>query len=53
MQRDDEVLENRAWERAKSKDTSFSEKPSVRVVSTAMKVKVKPGSGFRRRGGTN
>lgn len=40
-------LENRAWERVKSKDASFGEKAAAWSVTTAMKAKRKMGMGMK------
>lgn len=41
----DKVLENRAWERVKAKDSSFGEKAAAYAVTNVMKVKRKLGMG--------
>lgn len=41
----DSILENRAWERVKSRDASIGEKAAAWGVTTAMKVKQKMGMG--------
>lgn len=43
----DEILENRAWERFKSKDATFGEKASALLVTNAMKIKRKLGMGIK------
>ncbi len=45
----DKVLENRAWERVKAKDSSFGEKSAAWLVTNVMKAKRKLGMGMRRR----
>lgn len=45
----DERLENRAWERVKSKDASFGEKAAAWAVTNTMKVKRKMGMGVKKR----
>jgi len=45
----DQVLENKAWERVKDPDSSFSEKRDAWIVTTAMKTKRKLGMGLRRK----
>lgn len=42
-------MENRAWERVKSKDATFGEKAAAWVVTTAMKAKQKMGAGTKKR----
>uniref|UniRef100_A0A6P7GWD5 Uncharacterized protein LOC114343089 n=1 Tax=Diabrotica virgifera virgifera TaxID=50390 RepID=A0A6P7GWD5_DIAVI len=44
----DKELENRAWERFKSKDASFGEKSAALIVTGGMKTKRKLGMGLRR-----
>lgn len=41
----DFILENRAWERLKAKDSNFKEKASAWAVTTGMKTKQKLGAG--------
>lgn len=48
----DYVLEQRAWERVKSKDAKLGEKAAAWAVTNAMKVKRKLGMGVRRRRST-
>nr|WP_253308888.1 hypothetical protein [Rickettsia endosymbiont of Ceutorhynchus assimilis] len=43
----DKVLENRAWERVKAKDSSFGEKSAAWLVTNVMKAKRKLGMGKR------
>lgn len=43
----DEILQERAWERVKSKDASLGEKMAAWSVSNVMKVKRKLGMGFK------
>lgn len=45
----DFILENRAWERVKSKDAKLGEKAAAWLVTTGMKVKRKLGMGRKRR----
>jgi len=45
----DQALENRAWERVKSKDASFGEKAAAWLVTNAMKAKRKLGMGIKRK----
>lgn len=45
----DYVLENKAWNRVKSKDASLGEKAAAWLVTTAMKTKRKMGMGLERR----
>lgn len=45
----DWILENRAWERVKSKDAKFGEKAAAWLVTTGMKVKRKLGMGIRKK----
>lgn len=45
----DQILQERAWSRAKSKDASFGEKSAAWIVTNAMKVKRKFGMGVDRR----
>lgn len=45
----DKVLENRAWERVKSKDSTLGEKAAAWAVTNAMKVKRKLGMGVEKR----
>lgn len=47
----DYALEQRAWERVKSKDASFGEKAAAWAVTNTMKVKRKLGMGIRRKVG--
>lgn len=44
----DKVLENKAWERVKAKDSGFGEKSAAWLVTTAMKAKRKLGMGCGR-----
>lgn len=44
----DEILENRAWERVKSKDASLGEKTAAWFVTNAMKAKRKLGMGMQK-----
>lgn len=43
----DKILENRAWERVLSKDSSIGEKTSAYLITNAMKAKVKLGMGLK------
>lgn len=43
----DRVLEDKAWERVKAKDSTFGEKTAAWLVTNAMKVKRKVGAGRR------
>lgn len=43
----DYILENKAWERVKSKDAKFGEKAAAWLVTTAMKTKRKLGMGMK------
>lgn len=43
----DEILENRAWDRFKSKDADFKERVASLFVSASMKTKRKIGCGFK------
>lgn len=45
----DEILENKAWERVKSKDASLGEKAASWFVTNTMKAKRKLGMGIRRK----
>ncbi|XP_018574453.1 uncharacterized protein LOC108913387 [Anoplophora glabripennis] len=45
----DRILEQRAWERVKSKDASFGEKTAAWAVANAMKVKTKLGMGLQKK----
>lgn len=44
----DKILEDKAWQRVKSKDASFGEKTAALIVTGAMKAKRKLGMGCRR-----
>lgn len=44
----DRILEDKAWERVKSKDASFKEKSAALLVTGAMKMKRKMGMGGKR-----
>lgn len=45
----DKVLEYKAWDRVKAKDSSIGEKTAAWIVTNAMKVKRKLGMGLKRR----
>jgi len=45
----DQVLENKAWERVKARDSSFGERSAAWLVTTAMKTKRKLGMGLQQR----
>lgn len=47
--RADKVLENKAWQRVKAKDSNFGEKSAAWLVTNAMKAKRKLGMGARKR----
>ena len=42
----DQILENKAWDRVRAKESSFGEKSAAWLVTTAMKVKRKLGMGL-------
>lgn len=48
----DKILAEKAWQRAKSVDSSLSERANAYLVSNAMKLKVKTGMGLKRKKST-